>query len=993
MDEPTSHSLPDRPQDHAAIVREIARALAGSATLAEAAPPMLAAICAALAWEYGALWEVDGAGSALRLVGTVPDPSPRLSEFVQLSRTIALARGVGLPGRVWASGQPAWIPDVVIDGNFPRAPAAQRVGVHSAFGLPILRGPDVVGVMEFFSHDIREPDPALLDTMMAVGSQIGLYAAGKWAADELNAFFNLSPDLLCVASPEGYFLRLNPAWTQVLGFAEAELKSAPFLDFVHPDDRDATMAAMSRLTGGARLINFENRYRARDGSYRWLEWTSAPSHDRRVVYAAARDITGRKQADETMRQSAENLTRLVGELDQERRKAESAAAAKGEFLANMSHEIRTPMNAVIGMTALALRTPLTPTQREYIRTANESAEALLTVLNDILDVSKIEAGRLTLDPIPFSLRDTVEAAVKLFALRAHEKRLELACHIRPDVPDDVVGDPGRLRQVLVNLVGNAVKFTEVGDVVVEVRADSVTADEAVLSFTVSDTGIGIPHDKQWQIFGAFVQADTSTTRRFGGTGLGLTISAHLVEMMGGRIWLTSEPGRGSEFRFVARFGVASGRAAGVPPPVSSLDGLRVLAVDDNRTNRLILQELLGSWGMQAAAADSAASALTAMQNAAAGARPFDLVLADAGMPETDGYALARGIAENRALSAAKVIVLTSSDAPSTESGGLENGIVAQLTKPVKQSDLMDAILNAFASGRADLSGHGRADLLGPPRSSGERLASGDLEAPPPGNRRLRVLLADDNRTNQKLVERFLEEGRHQVTTVGTGRDAVAMADGQSFDLILMDVQMPEMDGVEATAAIRERERATGGHTPIIAMTAHAMAGDREKCLAAGMDAYLSKPLRPDNLAATIAALCGVGADVSPADQGTGSRPVPQAIAEAELLADFDQNGRVLAEVIGVFIAEVPGHLEGVRAAGEARDAGSIAAAAHAVKGSAGLFTRGDAFEAARALERSARAGDWSAIDTHRHELESAVGRLCLELKAVREKLLSHSPPK
>ena len=394
---------------------------------------------------------------------------------------------------------------------------------------------------------------------MTAGSQIGLYAAEKWAADELDAFFTVTPDLLCVVSFEGYFLRLNPPWTQVLGFSEAELRAAPFLDFVHPDDRAASLDALSRVTGGARLINFENRYRASDGSYRWFDWTAALSADRRVVYAAARDVTERKEADEALRQSAEYLTQLVGELEKERGKAEAAAAAKGEFLANMSHEIRTPMNAIIGMTGLALRTRLTPGQREYIRTANESAEALLRVLNDVLDVSKIEAGRLALDPAPFGLREAVEGAVKLFALRAHEKRVELACHIRPDVPDDLVGDVGRLRQVLVNLVGNAIKFTDAGEVVVEVAIERMTADEAVLRFTISDTGIGIPQDKQWQIFGAFVQADTSTTRRYGGTGLGLTISAHLVEMMGGRIWLTSEPGQGSQFRFVARFGRQAAR--------------------------------------------------------------------------------------------------------------------------------------------------------------------------------------------------------------------------------------------------------------------------------------------------------------------------------------------------------------------------------------------------------------------------------------------------
>jgi CheY-like chemotaxis protein len=441
--------------------------------------------------------------------------------------------------------------------------------------------------------------------------------------------------------------------------------------------------------------------------------------------------------------------------------------------------------------------------------------------------------------------------------------------------------------------------------------------------------------------------------------------------MGGHIWVTSEEGKGSQFRFNAHFGRHSG-AEPERPSLSTLNDLKVLVVDDNAANRTILEELLGSWRMHVTVADSASAALTAMRNAVGVERPFDLVLTDAMMPDVDGFSLAREIASDEMLSHAKVIMLTSASAPPKRPRGLDRAIASQLTKPVKQSDLMDAILDAFA-------------LVGR-RAATER----PVVLPRSVNRRLRVLLADDNPTNRKLVELLLGQQRHRVTAVSNGREAVDKAAKQVFDLVLMDVQMPEMDGFQATAAIRERERKTGVHVPIIAMTAHAMPGDRERCLDAGMDAYLPKPLRIDDLVVTIARFFGPDATppVTPTPRAPASddRPNAPSVDEAALLADFGQNRKVLREVISVFLTDAPSYVNRIRSAAASNDAVAIAAASHALKGSAGLFSKGAAYEAARELELAAKAGGLSAPDTRFRDIEAATAQLCAELEAIREKL-------
>jgi two-component system, sensor histidine kinase and response regulator len=802
--------------------------------------------------------------------------------------------------------------------------------------------------------------------MTAVCSQIGLFIERKRASDDLDRFFRLSLDLFCVVSFDGYFVRVNPAWQTVLGLSEEELRSKPFGDFVHPDDRAPSTEALSALSTGAQLIDFENRYRAKDGSYKWLQWFAAPFLKQGIVYAVGRDITDRKAAEEAQRRYAE-------ELESARSRAEAATVAKGEFLANMSHEIRTPMNAIIGMTDLALQTKLTPRQRDYLRTARDSAEALMTIINDILDVSKIEARRLTLEHVPFAVRDTIEDSVKLLAPRADAKGLELSCRIAPDVPATLAGDPGRLRQILLNLVGNAVKFTDTGEVGVEVTVAEWGECEVLLRATVRDTGIGIPEEKRWQIFGAFVQADASTTRRYGGTGLGLTISSQLVEMMGGRLWLESQRGVGSQFHFVVRLDVPSqGKAV---QPAFDLRTIRALVVDDNATNRRILAEILESWQMAAVVVATAGEALDVLRSAVAADRPFHLVLTDALMPDVDGYALAEQIAADDRLKTVKIALLTSAGSqPLSERRAAI--FVATLVKPVKQSELLDAIVTAFAAPDAAA----RRPRARRPRRS--RRAA----------RALRVLVAEDNPTNQKLVSALLDQQGHHVSIVNNGRLAVERAAREPFDLILMDVQMPEMSGLEATAAIREAERPTGRHIPIVALTARAMAGDREQCLAAGMDAYVSKPVRADELVSAIDSItsgrapAATSPDTPAPPPDTKDKKKGRPVERSALLAGFGGRGDLVKDVIDVFLTDAPVMLTRLNEAALASNAVDLAAAAHAIKGSAGLFSRGEAYDDARALELRARDGDISAADRACRDIQLSVSRLMSELESIRDTL-------
>ena len=745
----------------------------------------------------------------------------------------------------------------------------------------------------------------------------------------LRAILEGAADAIVTINEDGVIETANPATERLFGYPIDDLIGKNISHLMAESAQDEQHSYLTRFQAtnekhaigiGREVVGIRKDGKTFDAE---LIVCDVPLVDRRIHTGFIRDISDRK--------------RSAAAIEQALLSAEHANRAKSEFLANMSHEIRTPMNGVIGMTELALDTPLTSVQREYLETVKSSADSLLRIINDILDFSKIEAGKLELDCHEFELRESLGETMKTFAASAHEKNLELLWHIATDIPDRLVGDLGRLQQVLVNLTSNAIKFTHHGEVCLQVELVSRTAATVKLKFVVRDTGIGIPQDKQALIFDAFSQADASTTRSFGGTGLGLSISRQIVRLMGSDLELQSTPGEGSLFSFTIELPLASESVAPAKPSTRLFENMRVLVVDDNPTNRRILKELLQNWKMHPVLAEGGIAGLNELRKAAEAGKPFDLVLTDGHMPGMDGFMFVEEVKKCPEIAGSIIMMLTSADRQSTAERCSKLDVAATLMKPLKQSELYETIAKVmFRANRR------QTDANMTPTN----VVTGSI-------RPLQILLAEDNPVNQRVATRLLDKLGHTVQVVENGQQALEVLKGSQFDVVLMDIQMPVMDGFTAVAAIRNQELSSLNHQYVIAMTAYAMSGDRERCLAAGMDDYLSKPISQDSLTAALLRPQQKLGSPSEAlsEQRLEVQSNPQVFDSHSLLQKFDGDEEFLQELCQLFVTSTPALMESLSSAVDLRDWSSTAKLVHTIKGNVGNLCANQIFEAALRFEQ------------------------------------------
>jgi len=943
---------------------EITRALV-QAGLENPIPAVLEHLTRGLNWALAEYWEFDETAGHLRRAHSWHERGVSLQDFQAASEKIAFAPGQGLPGRSWAARAPVWLADAATDPDFARAGTAARADLHGVFAFPVMQGRRLFGVITVFSWAVETPDDDLLALAGSLGGQIGLYldrrraqADASRSAAERQAVFNAATEVAIISTDvDGTIQLFNPGAERMLGYGADELSGRRTVGVLFPRaEISARLREFARRFGGARRVARAAVFAGEallSGGTEMREWNfvrkdgtlvpiqlivsviRAPEGHAEGFLGIATDITVRKRAEEEMSRARDMALR--------------AAQLKSDFLANMSHEIRTPMNAIIGMTGLLLETGLDARQREYAQTVRAAGDALLAIINDILDFSKIEAGKMRLESIPFDLRAVAENAADLVGERARAKGLELMVSLPPDVPTGLRGDPNRLGQILLNLLGNAVKFTEAGQVALSFERLAAPGERIRLRVAVRDTGIGISEEAQRGLFQSFTQADASTTRRFGGSGLGLAISKQLVELMGGRIGVDSGPGRGSTFWFELAFETAPD-AAGALTPREDLEGLKVLVVDDNAVNRRILRIQIESWRMHCAEVSSGEEALERLRGAAAGGTPYALMILDMHMPGMDGLELARRARAEPALATTRLLMLSSSAVAPDAAERRALDVSAVLTKPVRQSMLLDCIGAAMA-GTERSDARPAKTVPEPPRSLVRR--------------RFPVLVVDDNEVNRRLVALQLERLGYACETFSGAKSALARLQSGPAGLMLLDCSMPEMDGYEAAREIRRREAAVqdkGPRLPIIAMTAHALEGDREKCLAAGMDDYLPKPLRVEELSRALARW----------------DPPLDAVLVAELR---ETAGREFASMTQVFIDHAAESIRAIAAGLERGDADAVLALTHGLRGSAGSFGAAGVRSLAESVESALKRGDRDAALAAAAELPDEFARATRALRA------------